>query len=253
MKKTSLFICCAAAAFLLTGCRELETLNRVEPAKLSAFLPHQELLKRQEATFPFHYFYVRKKIGKYDNICVAPVETRYMRRNEYWAKLDQKVAAQIGSDIKNLAGFAQKTFKEAFQNASDELRLKVVDSAKGAKGKTLLVRLAIVSIVPTKAELNYLGIAADIFIFPGISAIAQEAASGTITMECVIEDAETGTIVAMFADTEKAQSTVINLAGMTWYRSAERNIESLAQATADIFSGRDYSYFQRPIVTLFEY
>jgi len=239
-----------ALSVLVSGCTKIQSWVRAKPAAVSPFLEHPELLTKQKATFPFHYFYLKKNAGKYDSIYVAPVNTKYLRDNKNWAKLDQKMAKSLGSDINNLAVFTRQTFRSEFAKVKGPKRLNVVEKITDPK-HTLIVELAIVGIVPTKAELVILGTAANILL-PGIGAVAGQLATGSVTMECMVRNAGTREIIAMFANTEKGQQAILNIAGMTWYNSAKNNITKQAEHTAKVFAGKDYSYTYRRLIKIIE-
>jgi len=251
MQKSKMFpvIGAVAAAVLFFGCQSMEEKARVKPAEVSPFLQHPELLVAQKPAFPFHYFYLKKNAGTYKNIYIAPVNTEYLRKNENWAALDEALAKQIGSDIQKLADFMQKVYAEEFSRIEGDNQLKVVDSPDDEK--TLVLESAIVAIVPTKAELVVLGTAGNLFL-PGIGVLTGHLAAGSVTIECMIKDAKTGEIIAMYANTEQDQKAVLNIAGMTWYTSAENNIRKQADYTARVFSGQDYSVTRRKLIKIVE-
>jgi len=249
--KKHLFFLALAVGFMavLTGCQTIEEKTRIKPEPISDFLDHHELLVAQKPSFPFHYFYLKEDAGTYKNIYIAPVDTTYLRKNKNWAAVDEKMAQTIGSDIQKLADFMQNAYKNEFLMAKGN-KLNVVESPN--LPDTLILESAIIKIVPTKAEVVILGTAANL-ILPGISAIAGQIATGTITIECRIRDAKTKKIIAMYANTEQDQHAILNIAGMQWYTSAENNIRKQANYTARIFSGADYSTTRRRLIKIIEF
>ncbi len=238
------FLGSAAALLMFCGCNS-DTIYEVTTPKdgeVSNFLPHHELLAKQPAKFPFQYFYMRKKPHRYDNIYIAPVDTTYLRKSVHWEKFDQDMAKKLGSDIQGLANFMHDTYEKEIRDYPKADKPKVVNSPR--LGNTAVMRTAIVAIVPTKAELNAVGIAANLLL-PGISCIVQQLAAGSIAIECKVLDAQTNEILAMYSAVFQDQAAVINLKALSWYGSAQRNIEKAAKDTAIIFATRDYNSIQR--------
>jgi len=233
----------AAALLLIAGCNSDTIYKATAPkvGEVSDFLPHHELLVKQDVKFPFQYFYMRKKTHPYKYLYVAPVDINHLRKSVHWEKFDQQVAEKLGSDLQNLANFMHKVYSQEIANYPKEDKPLLVTSPRK---DTAVMRLAIVAIVPTKAELNAAGIVANLLL-PGISCIVQQIAAGSIAIECKVVDAQTNEILAMYSAVFRDQAAVLNLKALSWYGSAQRNIEKAAKDTATIFATRDYNSIQR--------
>lgn len=227
---------------VLTGCSSFYSAFRAEPMPVTGFLPNHELLVRQPDTFPFHYFYLRRVHRQYRNIYVAPVDMSLLRKSTGWEEFNRAVAGHLGQDIEGLGKYMRETFIGELKKVSSVNRLNVADDPR--QPETLVLATAVTAIIPTKAELNYLGVAAGLVV-PGAGLVTGYFASGAIAVEAKLYDARTGEILMMYADTESDQRALLNLAGFTWYSSAKLNIQSVAKETANVLSRRDLSTLER--------
>ncbi len=244
MRKSIWTLCIVALLMGLSGCGTIHTLLRTQPAPISAFLPDHELLVRQPDTFPFHYFYMKDLDKKYRNVYIAPVDTGLLRTSSQWNEFNRALAGHLGQDIQALADYMREQFAAAFRKvaATSGGHLAVVDDPR--RPDTLVVAPAITAIVPTKAELNYLGTAVGLVV-PGAGFVAGCFASGSLAVECKVYDGATGEIVAMYADAESDRKALFNLAGFTWYGSAKLNIRALAEQSAEVLSREDFHSIER--------
>jgi len=98
----------------------------------------------------------------------------------------------------------------------------------GQASKTLILELAVTELVPSKAVLGVLGIAA-FAVTPvvgvPVGAAAAMANDGWIAVEGRVRDGATQRVVAMFADREKAKTRILDLQAVTWYGHAYEIIE----------------------------
>lgn len=215
---------------------------RADPAPLSGFLPDHHLLVRQPDTFPFHYFYLRKHLPAYENIHIAPVNVQYLRESDGWARFDRMLSGRLGGDIEDLARFMRRAYVQAFRQSSIRPRLRVVN--RRDLPRTLVLETAIVGLVPSKAELNALGLAGS-FIVPGIGLVTSFMSTGSVTVECRIRDGRTGRILAMYANTETDPKALLSISGYTWLTTARINIKTMAAQTARVLAARDYRTVER--------
>jgi len=244
MKTTLMNAALVAVLSCGVGCQsdKIHEKMRVAAAPLSDFLPDHQLLERQPDTFPFHYLYVKDCPKRYQYVYVAPVETKHLRESKGWEAFDRKLSGKLSTDVDALAVFMRKAYVQAFRKATVPGRLMVTDDK--SKPGTLIVEPALVSLVPTKAELAAAGIAASVAV-PGIGLVTTLASPGSITVECRVRDAATGEIVAMYADTEKDPNAIIAPASLTWTYSARINIKSIAAYTAVILVTKDRHLLRR--------
>lgn len=226
------------AALAVAGCQsdKIHERMRVAPSPISDFLPNHQLLERQADTFPFHYYYAKETTKKYEYAYVAPVNTQYLRESKGWEQFDRELSGKLGDDVDKLASFMQKAYEQAFRKAKFPDHLKLTDR-KDQPG-TLIIESAIIGISPTKAELKAAGTAASFFV-PGIGLVTSLTSPGSLTVECRVRDAETGEVIAMYADTEKDPSALFAPASYTWTYSARINIKMIAAQTAVVLTTHD--------------
>jgi len=234
----------ALTMMLAAGCtsERMEKVIRADAVPMSSFLPKHELLVRQPDTFPFHFFYLNEDVSEYEHVYIAPVNVDHLKKSEGWAKFDEAMAGKLGTEISDICDFMRKAYRQAFDEMEGGSRLKAVD--RRDLPKTLVLEPAIIAIKPTKAELAVVGTAANLAL-PGIGIVATTASSGSITVECRVKDARTGTIVAMYADTENDPAAVLPIAKFTWTSSARINIKTIAAQTAKVLSAKDYRTIRR--------
>ena len=216
---------------ILTGCTVFYETTRPAAPQLTAFLPDHKLLVKQPPEFPFYYFWEKKDIdwNKYDKVYVAPVNTDYLLKDTWWESVDPKALVNIKKDIPGLAEYMRSRFISRLSRVESRGNFKVVDSPE--MPGTLSLELALTKLIPTKAELNYLGTAGGFFL-PGAGMAASMASAGHVSMECKLIDPKTGELLMMYADREDDPSALINLAGFCWYNAAKDNIDMWARQTA---------------------
>lgn len=230
--------------FLVAGCQmgQVHSALRTDPAPLSGFLPNHRLLARQPDSFPFHYFYLKKNLPVYENIHIAPVNIQHLRESNGWARFDRLLSGRLEGDIEELSRFMRRAYIQAFQKADVRPKLRVVN--RRDLPRTLVLETALVGLVPSKAELNALGLAGS-FIIPGIGLVTSFMSSGSITVECRIRDGRTGQVLAMYANTETDPKALLSISGYTWLTTARINIKTMAAHTARVLAARDYRTVER--------
>lgn len=233
----------AAAALAVAGCQsdKVHAKLRAKPSPISSFIPDKNLLVQQPDTFPFHYFYLDPQAKAYENIYIAPANIDQLKQSSGWAEFDKKLAGNLGNDVEFLRDYMRKAYVQGFEKETSKAKLKVVEDRN--LPNTLVLEPAIIAIAPSKAELNTVAVAGS-FVCPVIGA-AMLLGSGSLNVECVIRDAQTGKIVAMYADTEKDPDAIYNAAAMTWTRTARINMKEIAENTAKVLSAKDYKTIRR--------
>ena len=218
---------------ILTGCTTFYEATRSDPPQLTAFLPDHKLLVKQSPEFPFYYFWEKNNIdwNKYDKVYVAPVNTDYLLKDTWWESVDPKALVNIKKDIPGLAEYMRDKFISELKRMETRGSFKVVDTPD--MPGTASLELALTKLIPTKAELNYLGTAGGFFV-PGAGLAASLVSAGNVSMECKVIDSKTGELLLMYADREKDPSALINVAGFCWYNSAKSNIDMWARQTASM-------------------
>jgi hypothetical protein len=157
---------------------------------------------------------------------VLPVSTKYVKEATWWQQAHLKGGDdQMAKDLENLAVYTRQKFEEAFRGDKNK-RFQVVDTPQQ---DSLVFELALVDVIPNKAALGALGLAATVVAAPvGMGIAAKEAGKGSVAIEGRVRDAGTGQIVAMWADREHGKFGPINLRRATWYGEAHKIIEEWA-------------------------
>ena len=208
-----------AAALASAGC-----IQKAKPGQPAGFIPPENLEKPGD--LPFHKAWRSlANWDRYTEIYIAPFNTDYLREMNWWEKLER--GEKVKEDAKELALYAQTTFREAFAN-DPKRRFQVVDLPGP---KSLIAEFAIIEVVPNKVVLDALGYAAG----PVAGAAGTAAANvqtvttdATVAFEARMRDGATKEVVAMFADREREKYFPVNLKDLTWYGHAKAIIRDWA-------------------------
>lgn len=178
--------------------------------------------------YPFHKIWLAPDWNSPDKktIYVPPVDTEFVKKATWWTEANLKGSPeQMSQDLANLATYTQNEFKKKFTE-DESHRFQVVESPRA---DSLRFELALVDVVPNKAALGALGLAATVVAAPvGAAIAAKETAKGSVAIEGRIKDAD-GRIVGLWADREKGKFGPINLRRATWYGE----IDTIVQEWAD--------------------
>jgi len=214
-----------AASVFLAGCKATE-------APSTAFTESPELMTK-DATLPYQRTYWNKSFDAhaYDEIMIAPVNTDYIIAQNFWEKANIVSASpeQVKKDVAAIAEYTRESFVRA---AADDPkhRFKVVNTAGP---KTLIVELAIVQVVPSKAVLNAIGyvtwIPTVVRLAGSKTTDSQDTGKGVIAIEGRIRDGATGEIIGMFADREHPKSAIIDLKSLNWWAPTKAIIDEWSQ------------------------
>ena len=233
-------------AFLLvlsftSSCAKFHSLFRAKPQEVSDFLPHHERLVKCPDTKFFHYVWTADKIRPPKYVRIAPVNTKNLRKASAWAEFDLKASGGMEKAVGDLGKHFQEKLIEEFKKIESPDYFLLTDDPK--EKDCMVLETAIVAIAPTKAELNALGFAVELFV-PCVSILTSPIAEGSITIECRLRDAMTDEIVSMYATTECDPVAVVSLSGYTWLGTAYNNVESVARMTANCFTA-EYDTLKR--------
>src|SRR6266576_1245479 len=183
---------------------------KAKPAPDAGYLNDSKLMKADKDT-PFNRMYMNPKYKdkKFAEIYVAPVNIDYVMAENIW---EQATLANVSKDdvkknVQMLADYQRNAFIKALEN-DPKRKFKVVDK-RGPD--TLLLEMAIVQLVPSKAELQALSLVPVGFIgmaSSGVMAVgslatnSEDQGKGVIAMEARTRDGSSGDVVWMFADRE---------------------------------------------------
>ncbi len=200
----------------------------------SGFLAEPTKLKEDRERFPFNKVWLKdyseKLYHQYSEILIAPVDTTHLSKMRWMDTLSLDGQAQVKTDALKIAEYMRAAFAKQIRE-DKKARFSIVDVAGP---ETLVLEMAIVQLVPTKAWLNVAGNVASFFL-PGSAVAAGLASSGSVAFEGRIRDGESGEIIAMFKDHETDQFSPIGIQDFTWYYHAEDSIDDWAEQFVEIF------------------
>lgn len=214
-------ICLFAGLFLLAGCKAGEVPD-------TGFIPHPELMAREDAV-PFQRTYWNHDYDPkaYHKILIVPVNTSHIMAQGFWEQLnianfDQE---RLQKDVNSLADYTQQSFTKAFIDDPNH-RFTVVDAAGP---DTLILEMALVQVVPSRAVFAAVGCVTSIPAVVGMAAGAasksNDVGKGVIAIEGRFRDGSTGEIVGMFADCEHPKAAILDLKAINWWAPAKTIID----------------------------
>ena len=229
---------------------------KTAPAPDTGFLQEPERMTPQRERFPFDRVWVKPGVQKedYDYLVISPVNTQYLMDNTGW-----KAANPGNVDLENsaieMAEYTEETFREAFRKD----KMPGVQLTNQPGPRTVVLELAIVELVPSKAALGALGLMAPVAGVAGQTAVAAGTAVGakaaggrpSVAIEGRLKDGVTGETLFMFADREEAQFRIIDLKAVTWWGHAKDIIKDWADQCVQLAkTPKDYQVKDRASFTL---
>jgi hypothetical protein len=212
----------------LTGCL-LSLGCRASPAPDAGYLQNTKLLKADKEA-PFNRLYVNPayRDRSYSEVYVAPVNTDYLMAENIWEKaaLANVNQADVRKNAALLAAYLRNAFIKACQNDPNH-KFKPVDKPGS---KTLILEMAIVQLVPSKSELQALGlvpvgyfglISEGVMVGGSLLTHSEDQGKGVIAIEARTRDGSSGEIVSMFADREHPPTALLDIKALFWWESAK--------------------------------
>jgi len=245
LKKITVFL---SVCFIYTGCATIYEVAKPKMDPPTAFLPDPGRMEEMPATSPFRKIWFNRKIEwkKYRKIYVAPVSTKYMLDDKWWDNINTSKATDLKKEFKVIAEYMRNSFRESIEN--DPLKRYQLADAPGSD--TIVIELAIVELVPTRAFFNAIETVAG-FIIPPVSLLTLLNA-GHVAMEAKMLDGSSKKIIALLADKEKDQGALIDIAGMTWWGHSRLIIDNWSKQYVKIMTNDQYKHLRdRSPFTLF--
>lgn len=214
---------------MLSSC----TWFKAKPAEDSGYLGGAStLMTEQRDRFPFNRVWVspqaKARKAQWKNIIIAPVNTQYLAKMDWWQAQSIKNQQDLARDTKELAQYTRTTMQKSFAEDPNH-RLAVVTSPKP---NTAVLELAITELIPSKAWFNAAGTAAG-FIIPG-GGLITTFGKGSIAIEGRLRDPQTNKVLMMFADREEDKSAALNLAQLQFYAGAKEAIDDWAKQLVEL-------------------
>jgi len=215
-----ILIACAVGA--LCGCR-------AKPAPDSGYLQNPQLMKADK-NIPYNRMYInpRFKDVQYNEIYVAPVNTDYVLAENIWEKATVAHVSKedVKKNVQMLADYQRSAFIKACQN-DPKKHFRVVDTPGP---NTLILEMALVQLVPSKAELQALGLVPVGFVGLGVTAVeigasaatnSEDQGKGVVAMEARGRDGKSGEVCFMFADREHPPAAIVDIKALFWWEPAK--------------------------------
>ncbi len=172
---------------------------------------------------------------QYQSVRVAPVNVAHLLEMSGWQEASLQ-RDDVEVEATKLGVEMQEKFAQALRDYPGG-RLQVVDESSSAPD--LVLELALVQVVPSKAWLGTVGVAAwalgPLGIPLGVGAATANQAS--LAFEGRVRDAGSGEVVGKFADNEPAKTRPLNLEAMTWYGHCHEIIDTWAEQFAAVANG----------------
>jgi hypothetical protein len=213
----------------LLGCVLLIGGCRAKPAPDSGFLQDPKLMTSDKSV-PFNRMYVNPKFKdrRFTEIYVAPVNTDYVMAENIWEKatLANVSKEDVKKNVQLLAEYLRSAFIKAVEN-DPQKQFKVVDRPGP---QTLILEMAIVQLVPSKAELQALSlvpvgffgvIGTGVMVSGSALTHSEDQGKGVIAMEGRTRDAASGEVVCMFADREHPPTAILDIKALFWWEPAK--------------------------------
>jgi len=223
--------------FPAAGCSTMYDWLRADPAPQTSFLNGSGTLVDQSPDFPFRRIWIDKstELSKYRKIIVAPVSTNNLIAASGWDKVQGRtVVGDVKKDSAEIAKYMHASFKNSLYN-DPKKRFIVVDKPGP---DTLSLELALVQLVPSKADLNVVENVVGFVVWPvGFLTVFN---SGSTAFEGILRDSQTGKIVCSFVDRETDEPAVVNLPGFTYYGNSRYFIDRWSRQFVDFMNAKDY-------------
>jgi hypothetical protein len=202
---------CLSGVVSILGCR-------ANPAPDAGFVTEPALLKGDE-TLPFDGFWLTPgiELSKFKKVFVAPVDTSHVLKENWWERAN--FAESEEDELKELAVYFRDQVQKQFSQHGESPVVVVQAPDKD----TLVVELAIVELVPTKAWLNLVT-----EIFAG--AVDQ----GATAFEGRLRSGAGGVVISEFKDREFGQVAPISVADLRWYSHSKHTLDHWGEEVVEV-------------------
>lgn len=196
------------------------------PGKTTPFISDTAGMTPVKEIEAYHKAWAKNDVdwSRFKKICIAPVNTKYLRERTSWQKCS--FAEYDPKGVEDLAVFTRQAFIAAHRANKNKNRLEVVAKPDAS---TLILEMAITELVPTKAWLNSISTAA----------IGWAPDKGLIALEARLRDGANGNIIAVFADREQGKESLFNAKSFTWYSHVKSIIEEWAGQSVEITNAEE--------------
>ena len=222
-------------AIALIGCASLrgaeEKALAADPAPDAGFVAEPENLERQSDGMPFDRMWLspERDWAHYPKLYVAVVDVHHVLEMSWWDKVNIR-KSKVEYDLMVVADELREDLIEAFRD-DPQHHFEIVDDPAQVDADTAQLEVALVELVPNKAILGALGLAAwgaPLEIGIPVATATAFIAHGAVAMEARVRDGRSGEVIATFADRETGKMRVIDLRSLTWYGNASEDFQGWA-------------------------
>ena len=243
-------------AIALTGCASMrsaeEKVLAADPAPNAGFVAEPEKLEPQSDAMPFDRMWLSddRDWSKYPKLYIAVVDVHHVLEMSWWEKVNIR-KSKVEYDLLVVADELRDDLIESFRDDPHH-HFQIVEDPAEVDADTAQLEVALVELVPNKALLGALGLAAwgaPLEIGVPVATATAFIAHGAVAMEARVRDGKTGEVIATFADRETGKMRVIDLRSLTWYGNALEDFRGWANGFVALANGergeqvRHSSYF----------
>ncbi len=147
----------------------------------------------------------------------------------WWDNFNLEPKSKLQKERHIIATYLQESFQSTIRNDVNKYH-EVVETPRK---DTMIIELALVELVPTKA---FMRIVADIigYLIPGVQTLGLTG-SGSVAIEGRIRDAGTREIIFKFADRQQDKTSVVNIEDITWHGHVKEIIDDWAREFVELY------------------
>lgn len=219
------------------------SLLKAGPADDAGFLPDSALLSEMRSRSPFHAEYIpnKKKLDELHRtrtkVFISPVLTEFAEAKIRNKSLPDFVIEQRIEDLRELAAYFENKLKMTFTEFTPE-KISVVPFknsftvTSSPEPDSLVWEVAIIELSPNIPELAVAATAASFFV-PGTGNL-KALGTGSIAIEVIVRDGETGDIVAEFRDRESDKSAPVSIRDYQMYAHSQTAMDDWAEQFVEL-------------------
>jgi hypothetical protein len=227
-------------ALALVGCasmRRMEGILAADPAPDAGFIEEPDQLHTQSSQAPFARLWLspERDWTRYPKLYIAVVDVSHVLEMSFWEKLNIR-QSKVGYDLVVMANQLRVDLVRAFRD-DPEHRFSVVERPEDVDAGTAQLEVSIVELVPNKAVLGAIGLAAwgaPLEIGIPVATATAFISHGSVAMEARVRDGATGEVIASFADRETGKMRIIDLRSLTWYGNAREDCRDWAESFVEL-------------------
>ena len=197
---------------------------KATPAPPTAFLEHPQAMSADPSRAPFDKTWVNpaprawERVKGFNRVVILPVNTSYA-----------KATPQQRAEVEKMAAYMREQFQSEFARGG---KFHVVNQPGG---KTLKIELALVQLKPTNVAGNVISTGAGAVV-PGANLIGSQFTHGAIAFEAKLRNAETGELLAEYADSQKDKMALLSFRDYSANAHNRRAIQDWARQMEELAS-----------------